>query len=307
MTATADTPVTETVDAPAAFLAARRPTQITTPGVHNISFDDYLRDPVPGGSLSNSEAKHLMPPRGIPARFRWEKDHKRPPKNTFDIGTAAHRMVLGVGPELYVIDADNYRTADAQAMRDDARADGMVPLLAHEYEQILAMATALREHPSASVLFEPGSGLPEQTLVWRDKATGVMRRARLDWLPVVGDGRLIIPDFKTCASVDKHAISTAMNTFGYHTQAATYLDGVRALDIHPAPAFLNVYQEKTPPYLVRIFEPDALALLVARDLNKAALELYAACDAAGQWPGYPDPELVSLPAWVENEYLRETS
>ena len=296
-----------TTDAPAAFLAARRPARIAKPGVYSISFDDYIRDPVPGGSLSNSEAKHLMPPKGIPARFRYEKDHKRPPKNVFDIGTAAHRMVLGTGPELVVIDADNYRTADAQTMRDDARADGMVPLLAHEYEQILAMATALREHPGASVLFAEGSGLPEQTLIWRDKPTGVMRRARLDWLPVVGDGRLIIPDYKTCASVDKPAISKAMNAFGYHTQAVTYMDGVRALGIHPAPAFLNVYQEKTPPYLVRIFEPDALALAVARDLNRAALELYAACDAAGEWPAYPDPELIGLPAWVENEYLRETS
>jgi hypothetical protein len=98
-----------------------------------------------------------------------------------------------------------------------------------------------------------------------------------------------------------------MNAFGYHTQAATYMDGVRALGIDSAPAFLDVFQEKAPPFLVRIFEPDALALQIARDLNRAALQKYAECDAAGQWPGYPNPELIGLPAWVENEYLRETS
>lgn len=296
-----------TTDAPAATLAAWRPAIITEPGVYTISADDYHRDPVPGGSVSNSEAKHLMPPKGIPARFRWEKDHKRPPKAVFDFGAAAHRMVLGVGPDLMVCEFDDWRSAEAREMRDDARADGMIPLLPHEFEQIEAMAAALREHPVASVLFAEGAGLPEQTLVWRDGPTGVMRRARLDWLPTVGTGRLIIPDYKTCASVDKPALSRAMDAFGYHCQAATYLDGVRALGIDTAPAFVDVYQEKTPPYLVRIFEPDALALTVARDLTRAALELYAECDAAGQWPAYPDPELIGLPAWVENEYLRETS
>lgn len=307
MTSTTDEPVTEPVDAPAAFLAARRPASITEPGVYAIPFDDYVRDPVVGGSLSNSEAKWLMPPKGVPARFRYEKDHKRPVKRTFEIGTAAHALVLGTGPELIEIEADNWRTAKAKEDADDARAAGMVPLLPHEYRMVMDMAAALRAHPVASALFAEGTGLPEQTLIWRDAATGVMRRARLDWLPTIGNGRMILSDYKTAAAIDKPTISKAMNTFGYHTQAATYTDGVRALGIDREPAFLNVYQEKTPPYLVRIFEPDALALAIARDLNRAALATYAACQASGEWPGYPEPELLGLPSWVEIEYLRETT
>lgn len=296
-----------TIDAPAAFLAARRPTIVTEPGVHAISAEDYFRDPVPGGSLSNSEAKHLMPPDVCPARFRWEKDHKRPAKRVFEIGTAAHALVLGVGPVLVEIEADSWRTRKANEDAEDARTDGAVPLLTHEYRMVQDMAAALRAHPVASALFAEGSGMPEQSLFWRDAPTGVARRARLDWLPVIGDRRLIIGDYKTCNSVAKDALSKAMNSYGYHTQAATYIEGVRTLGIDDKPGFVNVYQEKTPPYLVRIVEPDALALTIARDRIRAALELYAKCEADGEWPAFPEPELIGLPAWVENEYLREAS
>lgn len=295
-------------DAPARALADWRPAVITEPGVYpHLRFEDYIKDPVPGGSLSNSEIKHLMPPDVCPARFRWEKDHKRPVKRVFEIGTAAHALVLGVGPALVEIEADSWRKDETNRKAENARADGAVPLLTREYRMVQDMAAALRAHPVASALFAEGCGMPEQSLFWRDKPTGVTRRARLDWLPVMGDRRLIIGDYKTCNSVAKDALSKAMNNYGYHIQAATYIEGVRALGIDERPGFVNVYQEKTPPYLVRIVEPDAMALAIARDRIRAALELYAKCEAEGEWPGYPEPELLGLPVWVENEYLRETS
>lgn len=298
--------MTSTVDAPAAFLAARRPAVVTEPGVYSISEADYHADPVPGGSLSTSWAKKLLPP-SVPALFDYERRHGRPRKKAWDFGTAAHAMVLGTGPELVVVPAESWRTADAQRMRDDAYADGAIPLLPHEHEQILAMAKALREHPVAGWLFQPGHGLPEQSLFWRDAPTGVMRRARLDWMPIVGESRLIIPDYKTARAVDAESLSKAMNDFGYHMQAAAYTDGAKALGLDQAPAFVNVYQAKTPPYLVHVVEVDAMALTIGRDLNRRALDIYAECTAAGHWPGYPQIDLLSLPAWVEAEYLRETS
>ncbi len=191
--------MTATVDAPAAFLAARRPAVIDQPGVYSISDVDYHRDPVPGGSLSNSEAKHLMPPEGCPARFRWEKDHKKPTKRVFEIGTAAHAEVLGTGPLLVKIEADNWRKAETNQKADDARAEGSIPLLTHEYRMVMDMAEALRAHPVASALFSPDRGDAEQSLFWIDGPTGVMRRSRLDHLPFPTDSRMLLVDYKGLA------------------------------------------------------------------------------------------------------------
>lgn len=297
--------MTATVDAPAAFLAARRPASITEPGVYDIPFEDYVRDPVVGGSLSNSEAKHLLPPKGVPARFRWEKDHKKPTKRVFEIGTAAHALVLGTGPELYKVEADNWRTDKAKRDAEDARADGLIPLLPHEYQMVMDMADALRAHPVASALFSPDRGEAEQSLIWRDGPTGVMRRARLDHLPFPTDSRMIIADYKSAAEADEIAAAKALNSYGYARQAATYLDGVQALGLADEDAmYVICFQEKQPPYLVHIFEVDAMALAIARDQNRYALDTYAECVAADNWPGWESIDLLSMPAWVENAYLK---
>jgi hypothetical protein len=298
--------VTAVSDAPALALAARRRTVIDAPGVYAVPEDDYHADPVPGGSLSTSWAKKLLPP-SCPALFDHERRHGQPRKKVWDFGIAAHAEILGTGPELVVVEAENWRTGKAQAERDDAYAGGAIPLLPHEYAQIMAMAAALHEHPAASRLFAAGTGLPEQSLFWRDPPTGIMRRSRLDWLPVVGSRRLIVPDYKSARAVDLAALSKAMNDFGNHMQAAAYLDGVKALGIDAEPGFVNVYQAKTPPYLVRVVEVDFMALTIGRDLNRRALDIYAECTASGHWPGYPDIDLLGLPGWVEAEYLRETS
>lgn len=293
-----------TADAPAAFLAARRPAVITEPGVYDLSFDDYVRDPVPGGSLSNSEAKHLMPPEGCPARFRWEKDHKRPTKRAFEIGTAAHALVLGAGPVLVEIDAENWRTDKAKQDAEDARADGMVPLLPAEYRMVQDMAAALRAHPVASALFSPERGDAEQSLFWIDGPTGVTRRSRLDHLPFPADSRMLLVDYKTCIKADEVSCAKAVVNYRYHHQGATYTDGVIALGRASEVAYLICFQEKQAPYLIHVFEVDAMFLAIAREQNRAALETYAECSAANRWPAWESVDLLGAPAWLENQYLK---
>lgn len=297
--------MTATIDAPAAAVAAWRPAIITEPGVYpDLRFEDYMRDPVPGGSLSNSEAKHLMKPEGCPARFRWEKDHKQPTKRVFEIGSAAHSLVLGTGPELYKVEADNWRTDKAKQEAEDARADGMIPLLPHEYQMVMDMADALRAHPVASALFSPDRGDTEQSIFWIDGPTGVMRRARLDHLPHTTDSRMLLVDYKTCVKADEVSCAKTVVNYGYHRQGATYTDGVIALGRAAEVVYLVCFQEKQPPYLIHVFEVDAMLLAIARDQNREALESYAKCVAENRWPAWEDVDLLSAPAWLENAYLR---
>lgn len=270
--------------------------------------DVYHADPVPGGSLSSSGARRLLPP-SCPALFRHERDHGRPPRDTFDFGHAAHRLVLGAGNDLAVVDADDWRSKAAKDARDSARVEGLVPILAADYAKAQAMAAAVRAHPIAAALIDPDRGRPEVSLFWSDDDTDVWCRARIDWLPdPVEARRLIVTDYKTTTSAEPAGLPRAVASYGYHQQAAWYLDGIQATGIADDVAFVFVAQEKTEPYLISVYELDREALLIGADLNARARALYAQCTATDTWPGYSDDVLsISLPPWAVRSHYEETT
>ena len=73
---------------------------IVDPGVYTLPADEYHADPVKGGSLSSSGARKILE---CPARFRWERDHPPVPTDAFNFGHAAHKLVLGAGPDVEVV------------------------------------------------------------------------------------------------------------------------------------------------------------------------------------------------------------
>ncbi len=278
--------------------------QISLPGVYDIPAEVYHADPVAGGSLSSSWARKLLPPH-CPARFRYERDNPTVTTKTFEHGHAAHALVLGTGPKLVRIDADEWRTDATKDEVAAVRAEGAVPLKPADWDRVHAMADAIRRHPMAAAIFSPDRGKAEQALIWQDRETGIMLRALVDHLPWGSQGRTIVADYKTCASADPEKLQRSMHDFGYHQQADWYLSGVRALGLGGivAPTFLFVFQEKTPPYLVYVAQPSSLTLLIGRDLNRQAIDLYARCVAEDRWPGYSDVvEVLGLPPYIENRY-----
>ena len=288
---------------------AAQKTEVTEPGIYLMPADVYHADPVPGRSLSSSGVKMLLPP-SCPALFKYHRDHPTDDAPAhFDFGHAAHRLVLGAGPKVTFLDFKDWRTNAAKEARDAAHAAGEVPLLEHDRQVIEDMAAALLSHPRAAELFRPGLGLVEQSLFWRDERTGVFCRARLDWLEVQGH---IIADDKTTVSAAPERLQRAMYEYGYHTQSAWYLRAVKGVNYagrydSTGTAYVLVAQEKTPPYLVTVAEPTTMALRIGEDNCRKALELYRRCAERNEWPGYSsDIEYLSLPAWVENAYIRES-
>ncbi|RMI47718.1 hypothetical protein EBO15_01340 [Actinomadura harenae] len=275
--------------------------EVARPGVFDdVPADVYHADPVPGGSLSSSEARRLLPP-SCPALFRHYKDHPEDRTTTaaLDFGQAAHTLVLGDGPELVEVDADSYRTKAAQTQRDAARVAGAVPLLPRELETVRAMAKVLREHPVAAKLLERGR--PERSLFWADETTGTRCRARLDWQRDSRPGRrVIVPDYKTAVSAEPRAFGRSVLQHGYHVQAAWYLAAIQALGLGgDDSAFLFIVQEKTAPYVVTVCELDADALALGQALTRAAIDTYQRCEEDGRWPGYSDDIVhISLPPWA---------
>ncbi|PWI08356.1 hypothetical protein DIZ27_23240 [Streptomyces sp. NWU339] len=284
---------------------AAGPAPITEPGIYEMTNETYHSHRY---ALSSSGARKLLPP-SCPAIFRYEQDNPQPVKKVWDIGNAAHKLVLGNGPELRLVDYERWDTKVAKAEVAEARAAGAIPLKRAEYDQVHDMADALRRHPVASLLFDPEHGKPEQSLFWRDEKTGVMRRARLDWLPNPRSGRLIIPDYKTCRSANPEKLEKDIEEYGYHQQDDWYRSACHALDIaDDQAAFVFVCQEKAAPYVITVIEVNATARRIGAARNRRALETFAHCTATGYWPGYSDDVVpLSLPGWAETrdslEYL----
>lgn len=275
---------------------------VTKPGVYDLTSEQYHGDPVPGGSLSASGAKRLLPP-SCPAIFDYERTHGRPEKATFDFGHAAHLHVLGVGAQIVAVDADNWRTKAAQEAKAAAYEDGKTPLLVGDVAVVEAMAAAIRAHPVAAALLNPENGKAEQALFRQDERTGTWLRSMLDWLPDAGNGRMIVPDYKTAVSASPQAFAKAVANYGYHQQDAWYRDMVKNLGLAEEVAFVFIVQEKTAPYLVTVVELDAEAVRIGRELNLEAIDVFAACQTSGRWPGYADDvELIALPQWATYAY-----
>ncbi|MFF7411577.1 PD-(D/E)XK nuclease-like domain-containing protein [Streptomyces lydicus] len=275
--------------------------------IDGLSAEDYHADRT---SISSTGLRKLLAP-GCPAQFRHDRDNPPAPKREFDFGHATHQLVLGDGPEIDVLDFDNYLTKAAKTARDEARSMGIVPLLRHEYEQVEAMAEAIRQHPIAGPLFAPGSGIAERSIYWTDPETGIRCRVRPDWLKEL-PGLTLCVDLKTCRDASPDGISKAIRDHGYHQQDPFYIDGIEAAGLAPDGCrFIFVFQSKTAPYLVTVRELDQQSRDIGRAKNQRALRTYADCMATDTWPDWTGPVTeipqISLPTWAAiteaEEYL----
>lgn len=251
--------------------------------------------------LSSSGARRLIT--STPRKFYEEMTTVRPYNPAFEIGHAAHTLVLTVGDPFEVVDADSWRTKDAKAARDAALQAGNTPLLAKEYAQVRAMADAILDHPVTGELFTRNDTTSEQSLYWKDEQTGVACRARPDL--AVNDWSLIV-DYKTTVSADPREFAKSIAKYGYHQQQAWYCEAVETLT-GIRPEFVFVCQEKTPPYEVSLIQLDADAVRIGGRLNEDARTIYAACMDSGVWPSYPTSvQVVGLPAWALRQADQET-
>lgn len=300
-------------------------TEVTGPGIYDLPEAEYHADPVAGGSLSSTGARKLLPP-SCPAKFRHWLDNGEAPKRIWDEGSAAHKLILGAGPELVRFPGTGVNPEAWQKEADKVavaklRAEGKVPLKPSSWDLVHGMADALRADPVAAPFFAPGTGRPEQTLVWGEHAewwdadgaghwTTVPCRALVDWLPngPTALGRMVLPDFKSCASASLETTEKDIARFGYYIQLRFYERGLIALGLADETVQgVLVFQERDEPYLVTVRQPDEEARRLADRRINEALSLYAEATATGRWKGYADDVVMaSLPPWETKELREDT-
>lgn len=276
---------------------------ISKPGIYEIPEDEYHRDPVVEPSLSCSIAKLLVertPRHGHENHPRLNPAYTEDNRKDFDLGSAAHALLLEGRRNLVIIDADSFRTKDAKEQRDAAYEAGKTPLLTSQLTDVEAMVKAAREqlkgHREGSVAFAKGK--PEQTLIWQEN--GIWCRARVDWLNVEAG---YVLDYKSTTNAHPDAWQRRLFDLGYHMQAAFYMRGVRTLGIHKTPKFRFVVQETSPPYALSVVALTPAALALGEAQVHRAIEVWAWCMSRGHWPGYPaETCFVDAPAYKEMQW-----
>lgn len=256
-----------------------------------MSDETYHADPVPGGSLSSTFARLLT--EHVPAKALERRNNRKPTK-AMNLGSAAHRHALGVGPDLIVWEFDG-RTKEGKAEREKWKpaidAEAAVAVTEAERDQIHGMVKALRDHPEVAAIIDASPN--EVSGFWQEGSTWC--RARYDTLLDAA-----AYDYKTCTDATRRGFSKAMASWGYHQQAEFYQRGLQALGHRAGDRPMRfICQETDAPYLVQIHTPDDTALEVARQLNDRAIGIYAESMRTGIWAGFTTlhAEPTPLPAY----------
>lgn len=271
----------------------------------NIADDVYHSDLT---SLSSSGARALMA--GTPEEFDFERRTPRDPNRNYDFGHAAHKMVLGIGSRLALLDpkvcghtkdgkiaANPASTSEWKAAAAAARKRGQLPIAKWDMEKAQTMAGRVFQHPIARRLL--ASGQAEHSIYWHDDATGVRRRIRPDFLPD-GMKRPLCIDYKTAKSANPEQFQRAVVDYGYHCQQAFYEDGLAEIGLIDV-GFLFVVQSKDAPYTVSVCQIDPEVVELGRRQNRMALEIFARCQESGEWPGYDGIHTVGMAGWARKQ------
>ena len=271
-----------------------------------ISADTYHADFAEQPSLSSSIACVLCtrsPKHAWAAHPRLNPEFVREEKAKYDVGTVAHAFLLQGLDVAVVVDADSWRSNAAKEERDAARAAGLVPLLLKDWDTVRTMVAATRRQLDALDIDPPlfVYGKPEQTLVWED--SGVLCRARLDWLH---NDHTAIDDYKTTtASAHASKWERTLVGIGADIQVAFYLRGLAAVTGKRA-EFRFVVQETYPPYALSVVSLAPSALALANEKVQYAIDLWRGCLERDEWPGYSTRVCyVEAPGWATSEWLEK--
>lgn len=210
------------------------------------------------------------------------------------VGRAAHCLILeaDVFDDKYCIGPSFDRRTKAGKQAYEAfltTLNGRESIDQDTFDRLYAMSRSITRHPSASGLIQKGKA--EVTLIWVDDPTGLTCKARVDWLPDNVDKCFI--DLKTTKDAEERPFLNSVLGFGYHRQAAFYLDGANALGL-PYDLFGFVAVEQEAPHRCEVYTLSQAFVDHGRKEYRDLMTVEMACREAGEYPAYKSPGITEL-------------
>lgn len=278
-----------------------------TEGIFQIDYDTYAQAPGVRQSTLADMAQS-------PAHCKWNAEHPRDCTAALNFGRLLHTAIFE--PELYCNGISHwvkpegmkFSTKEGKAWRDErcqGRFDENDILTAKEAADIKGMADSICSHDIAGPLTEC-EGLNEvSAFCWHDEGPDgsfseepLLRKCRPDRICVDSKGRIWVVDLKSCEDAREIACANSAASYGYHRQAAYYLDVLSDLGVN-VEGFIHVFVEKKPPHGVNAFRIIDDHIDIGRQMYRAELAAFAKCQAMGNWPGYTSGiKPLELPYWA---------
>ena len=261
---------------------------------------EYLADPCPEPSFDSGTARHLITRSPLHAWYQHPRLNPVPADEehgaALDVGGACHAMLLEDDESRFaIVEADDWRTKAAREARDQAHADGRIPLLARQMDPIRAIVgqsrLAINRCDELKDVFH--DAIREQVCLWQDD--GAWCRARPDC--VSADGDIVLNYKTTAASAEPDGFGSGMLIRElYHLQAYHHARGLwrEAGSSGNLPKCLWLIQEVEPPYAASILGASPALTALAEAQWEHALALWRQCLAEARWPAYP-----SRVCWIE--------
>lgn len=240
----------------------------------------------------------------------------RPPSTPDQVfGSLVHCLLLEPEElaERYEIAALDHRRGnqwkEAKAESDKA---GKELLLPSQYRAAALTADAVTAHPEAAKLLGAG-GVVEQPIYWHDE-TGLACKCKPDLLIRLPE-HVICVDLKTAVDPSPGGFSGLIDgetrragaiwQWGYHRQAAWYLDGIAAeLGAKTIPAeWIFIVVGKAPPHDVYVYRLDAAYIEIGRGQNTHDICNLARSIETDDWSAPGQNELLTIepPKWAREQ------
>ena len=234
--------------------------------------------------------------RKSPAHYKYYLDHAQEDTAAMKIGRAFHAAVLT--PTAYkreyavLPEGIDRRTKAGKEQYEEfiSSAEGKEIITAQDAETIKQIAKAIRSNKDAAGLLKGTKR--EKPFFWTDD-NGILCKCRMD---AVTTGRII--DIKTAQDADTDVFVRESMKYGYHVQAAHYIDAYYKKIGSKTPEWYFIVVEKTEPYCVNILKADIGFLDYGFVVRQELMNKLIKCQKENSFPGYGLNELC-LPGWVE--------
>lgn len=272
----------------------------------DCSIDEYYADPCAVPSLSSSIAKVLVTKS---PRHAWTQ-HPRL-GNTRDESSAAqdegsliHKLVLGKGADVVIVEADDFRTKAAREQRDEAIALGKLPVIARKYESAVAISNTLK----ANLLTEYGIRLDgESEVAFEFQEQGeeglVTCRCMMDHVKI-SEGRIY--DVKKIHSAHPRVCGKHAVEYGYDIQHSAYTSALSKLkpELEGRIDFVFLFMEIEPPYAIVPARLDGTLRELGSQRWDRAVLTWERCLNTNHWPTYTDRIVqIEAPAWAISQEM----
>ena len=267
------------------------PTQIK-PGIYEgILFSDYQD----WDAINNSALKILTDPTKCPAHCMYYLLNGRPDTPALKFGRALDAYILEPlrFMEIYSVmpDADG-RTKAGKAIKAEFEKNlkpGQEIVAEKDYAAILEIYSLVSGSRAIRLIRD---GKSQVSIAWEDKRTGLLCKARLDYL---NESIPMITDLKSAADCSPLGFGWAIYRFMYYQQLGFYAMGYKALtNDEPNMAIFAIEKEK--PYVHASYELGDKTIETGKKAAHKALTIYKECLDSGQWPMHSDEiEILEMP------------